>query len=90
RCVGLCLRAPVGLTRPPVVRGAHHPVGPRGVRRTHAAPAAPVVVSDLPLEDNPELLPGEWVIGATDGEDRMLVNGIVRVSDVGAALGASS
>nr|AFJ68086.1 cyclodehydratase [Streptomyces nobilis] len=78
------------LTGPTVVKVGYNTAGIQEVRRFEAAPAAPVVVSDLPLEDNPELLPGEWVIGATDGEDRMLVNGIVRMSDLGASIGAPS
>lgn len=69
-----------GLTEPTTVKVGYSALGIHTVREVKAYPHDPIVVSDLVLDDNPELLPGEWVIGVTDGQDRMLVNGIVRIS----------
>ncbi|MGY1632417.1 DUF5944 family protein [Geodermatophilus sp. SYSU D01186] len=35
-------------------------------------PAHPVAVLDVPLEDNPEIGPGDWVMCAVDSEERLL------------------
>lgn len=78
------------LTGPALVKVGYNTLGIQEVRRFEAGPADPVVVSDLLLENNPELLPGEWVIGVTDAEDRMLVNGIVRVTPMGGPRGATA
>jgi len=69
-----------GLAEPTTVKVGYSTLGIHSVREFKAYPHDPVVVSDLVLDDNPELLPGEWVVGVTDGQDRMLVNGIVRIS----------
>lgn len=70
------------LTGPVVVQVGYNAIGVQEVRQFEPGPQDPVVVCDLPLEDNPLLVPGEWVVGVTDGQDRMLVNGIVRVAPV--------
>lgn len=42
-------------------------------------PEHPVVISDVPLEDNPQLIPGDWLIGMTDEQNRLLINAVARV-----------
>ena len=79
RVLRLVLELPA-LAGPTRVRVGYNTVGIHEVREFDVDPADPVVVSDLLLEDNPALLPGEWVIGASDAQDRMLVNGIVRIA----------
>jgi hypothetical protein len=59
------------------VKVGYNTAGIHETRVFDVGPCGPVVVSDLLLEDNPRLLPGDWVIGATDEHDRMLVNGLV-------------
>jgi hypothetical protein len=71
-----------GLAAPAEVRVGYNTVGIHEVRTFQAEPSRPVVISDLLLEDNPALLAGDWVIGVTDGQDRMLVNAIVHVDAV--------
>ncbi|WP_134684907.1 DUF5944 family protein [Brevibacillus migulae] len=47
---------------------------------THqVTPENPVVISDVPLEDNPNLIPGDWLIGMTDEKNRLLLNAVARV-----------
>jgi hypothetical protein len=69
-----------GLDEPTTVKVGYCSLGIHRVGRFDVVPADPVVTSDLLLDDNPELLPGEWVVAATDAQNRMLVNGIVRLS----------
>ncbi|MFJ1730844.1 DUF5944 family protein [Streptomyces sp. NPDC088254] len=78
------------LTDCTLVKVGYNTLGIQHVRHFEATPTDPMVVSDLLLENNPELLPGEWVIGATDAEDRMLVNGIVRISPLDGPRGATA
>jgi len=59
------------------VKVGYNTAGIHEARVFEVGPSGPIVVSDLLLEDNPRLLPGDWVIGATDEHDRMLVNGLV-------------
>jgi hypothetical protein len=48
------------------------------ILETHVVePASPMIVSDLSLTSNPRLLPGELIVGVTDADDRMLINGIL-------------
>ncbi len=42
-------------------------------------PEKPALVSDLELNDNPRLLPGDWVIGVADAAGRMVANAVVSI-----------
>jgi hypothetical protein len=77
------LRLTLELRKPPegtAVKIGYNALGVHEVRTFEVSPVNPVVVSDLPLDDNPHLQAGEWIIGATDAQDCMLVNGIVWLS----------
>jgi hypothetical protein len=71
-----------GLQGPAEVRVGYNTAGIQDVRAFEVGPRSPLVTSDLLLEDNPALLAGDWVIGASDEQDRMLLNAIVSVSAV--------
>jgi hypothetical protein len=79
RVLRLLLELP-SLTGTTKIKVGYNTLGIHEVREFAVGPADPVVVSDLLLENNPALLPGEWVIAASDAQDRMLVNGIVRIT----------
>jgi hypothetical protein len=49
------------------------------IRRTEfvCSPADPVAVLDVPLEGNPDIGPGDWVMCAVDGEERFLAQTVL-------------
>jgi len=71
------------------VKVGYNAAGIHAVEIFRVGPRSPIVISDLLLEDNPALLPGIWVVGATDERDRMIVNGIVQLDPVRTSLTAS-
>ena len=64
------------------IKVGYSATGMHDVRVFEVNPSSPVVTSDLLLDDNADLLPGDWVVGVTDESDRMLVNGIVQLEPV--------
>jgi len=73
------------LSKRTTIKVGYNATGIHDVRVFEVNPSSPVVTSDLLLDDNADLLPGDWVVGVTDEADRLLVNGVVQVEPVRAA-----
>nr|UBK24773.1 McmE [Thermoactinomyces sp.] len=44
----------------------------------YITPEKPVILSEVPLRENPQLIPGDFLIGMTDDRNRLLVNALAR------------